>query len=118
MFERLGLSSKAPARLTVSLDTFVESPVNRNPDGLGLALYQGNDADLLREPRPACSSPFAHSVATHGNDRTFVRSHVRKATTGSVDLAGTHPFRRELGAPPIRLHSTAACNAVVRNSSW
>ena len=39
MCERLGLSSKAPARLTVSLDTVVKSSVNRNPDGLGLALY-------------------------------------------------------------------------------
>ena len=99
MCQLLGLSSSEPIRLTFSWKAFVlqGSRAGGNPDGWGVAYYEGADATLLRESTPAAESPMVAFLARHAPPSDLVISHVRRATSGDRKLANTHPFRRVLG---------------------
>lgn len=99
MCELLGLSCRQPTQLTFSLETLAahsELP-SQQRDGWGVALYQGPDVELFREPVPASDSPLANFLAHHGPQTTLAIAHIRHATRGGVSLANTQPFLRELG---------------------
>ncbi len=68
-----------------------------NPDGWGVAYYQGGDALLLREPVPAAESPMVKFLDRHAPRSDLIISHVRRATFGERKLANTQPFQRVLG---------------------
>ena len=99
MCQLLGLSSSEPIRLTFSWDAFAlqGSYQGGNPDGWGVAWYEGADATLLRESRPAAESPMVAFLGRHAPPSELVISHVRRATSGDRKLVNTHPFRRVLG---------------------
>jgi glutamine amidotransferase len=99
MCQLLGLSSSDPIRLTFSWESFVmrSSQQRGNPDGWGVAYFEGADAMVLREPSPASKSPMVKFLTSHAPRSKLIISHVRRATHGEVNLANTHPFQRVLG---------------------
>lgn len=66
-------------------------------DGWGVAFYQGEDVALFREPAAASDSALVRYLETQGPSTPLAISHIRHATRGTVALANTQPFVRELG---------------------
>ncbi|MFT5135670.1 MAG: putative glutamine amidotransferase [Arenicella sp.] len=121
MCQLLGLSSSDPVRLSFSWESFVMrgSQARGNPDGWGVAYFEGRDAMLLREPTPAAESPMVEFLTGHAPRSNLVISHVRRATHGERNLANTQPFQRVFGAhthifahngfvPPFKLSNTSS----------
>jgi predicted glutamine amidotransferase len=99
MCELLGIASPAPVNARFSLERLASHA--RQPgepiDGWGVALFDGPDLRLYREPEPAGKSAFLHFLEEHQPPARLIISHIRLATAGSVALRNTHPFVRELG---------------------
>lgn len=121
MCQLLGLSSSDPVRLSFSWKSFVmrSSQAKGNPDGWGVAYFEGADALLLREPTPAAVSPMVKFLTSHAPRSKLVISHVRRATYGERNLANTQPFQRVLGGqthvfahngfvPPFKLSNASS----------
>jgi glutamine amidotransferase len=96
MCELLGLSARYPVTLEMSLQKLMQRAELSNPDGWGAVFYEQNDVYLFREPEPANNSMLANFLAESGIASHLVLSHIRRATSGSVELRNTHPFVREL----------------------
>ena len=98
MCELFALSSQLPTRVTFSLEEFSRHGASDNglADGWGLAFYDGPDAQLFRETRPAASSEWMKFILSHSYYSHCVMSHIRHATAGSVALRNTQPFSRVL----------------------
>jgi len=96
--ELFALSSQLPTRVTFSLEEFSRHGASGGPlaDGWGLAFYDGSDAQLFREPRPAASSEWMKFILSHAYYSNCVMSHIRNATEGRVALCNTQPFSRVL----------------------
>ena len=99
MCELLAMSSSQPTRLTFSLRALAArgSLTSSTHDGWGVAFYQGPDVALFREPAAAADSALVRHLESHGPPTQLAVSHIRHATRGSVSLANTQPFVRELG---------------------
>jgi glutamine amidotransferase len=104
MCELLGVSAQYPVALEMSFRKLMQRAELSNPHGWGTVYYEQNDAYLFREPRPANDSRLADLLARCGIESHLVLSHIRKATTGPVELRNTHPFMREVNG---RMHSFA-----------
>jgi glutamine amidotransferase len=103
MCELFALSARRPTNVRISLGELMQhgGGTGDHEDGWGVAFFHGRDAQVIREPHAAASSPLARLVRESGVRSHIVVSHVRKATLGSVRFANTHPFARELGG---RMH--------------
>ena len=103
MCELFCLSSRLPTRATFSLHAFAQRGGYgaRAVDGWGLAFHEGRDARFFREPEPAADSTWLAFIEGRRVPSRLVLSHIRHATQGSVSLANTQPFARELGG---RMH--------------
>ena len=99
MCELLALSSSRPAHLTFSLQTLAArgGATGSAHDGWGVAFYQGQDVALFREPSAAADSALVRFLESNGPATDLAISHIRHATQGTVSLANTQPFARELG---------------------
>ena len=99
MCELLAVSTSRPARLAFSLHTLASrgSPTGGTRDGWGVAFHQGDDVALFREPGAAGDSALVRFLESHGPATGLAISHIRHATQGSVRLANTQPFVRQLG---------------------
>lgn len=106
MCELLALSSSRSVRLTFSLHTLAArgSPGGRTHDGWGVAFQRENDVALFREPAAAGNSALVRFLESGGPSTDLAISHIRRATRGTVSLANTQPFVRELGG---RMHTFA-----------
>jgi len=93
------MSSRYPTSVGFSLETLARRGGLEGPhkDGWGVAYYEGHDAFLLREPRPAAESGLVHFMERNGPPSNLVLSHIRQATQGETALRNTQPFQRELG---------------------
>ena len=98
MCELLAMSTRHAAHLTVSLQALAShsGPTSSTRDGWGAAFYQGNDVALFREPIAAGDSALARWLGQRGPATTLGVAHIRRATLGTVRLANTQPFVREL----------------------
>ena len=98
MCELLAMSCRHPARLTSSLTALTSHAKgdSRNRDGWGLAFYQGHDVALYRDITPADSSPLVPWLEANGPATTLSLGYIRHATQGTINLANTGPFSREL----------------------
>ena len=98
MCELLALSSSRPAHLTFSLQTLAAhgGAAGSTHDGWGVAFYQGKDVALFREPSAAADSALVRFLESQGPATGLAISHIRHATQGTVTLANTQPFVREL----------------------
>lgn len=103
MCELLGLSSRLPTSVTLSMHALARhgSTAQHLGDGWGIAFHDGDDALLIRRPEPACDSPWVSFLESRRVRSRVVLAHVRHATQGEVSLRNTQPFSRELGG---RLH--------------
>ena len=103
MCELLAISSRRPTQLDFSLTTLAarSGGAITTRDGWGVALYEGHDAVVYREPTAASDSPLVRFLQSQGLDTTLAISHIRHATRGEVALSNTQPFARELGG---RMH--------------
>ena len=92
------MSSRRPAQLNFSLETLAAHSAGGSTtrDGWGDAFYQGNDAELYREPLAASDSPLVRFLQSHGPSTTLAISHIRHATRRVLGLSNTQPFSREL----------------------
>lgn len=99
MCELLAMSSSQPAQLTFSLNALAArgGMTGTMGDGWGVAFYQGEDVALFREPLAAADSALVRFLETQGPSTPLAISHIRHATRGTVQLANTQPFVRELG---------------------
>lgn len=67
----------------------------RNPDGTGLGVFDASgEPELRKQPMAAWHDRAFHCEAHQMTGTTFV-AHVRYATTGSLDVANTHPFLQD-----------------------
>jgi len=100
------LSSRQPTVATITLRRFAErgglDP--RLIDGWGLALFDGSDLRLYREPEAARDSVWLQFIQSRRIATRLLISHIRHATQGSVTLANTQPFTREIAG---RMHCFA-----------
>ena len=103
MCELLAMSSRRSTQLNFSLQTLAahSGGVSTTRDGWGVALYQGSDVALFREPKAASDSPLVHFLQSQELSTTLAISHIRHATRGALDLSNTQPFLRELAG---RMH--------------
>jgi glutamine amidotransferase len=93
------LSSHLPTRTTFSLQTFASHGASSRTavDGWGIALYEGPDIRLYKEPEPAGDSAWLAFVEGRRLASRLLVSHIRHATSGAISFANTQPFVRELG---------------------
>ncbi len=99
MCELLALSTSEPAALTFSLHTPAShgSAAGAALDGFGVAIYQGADVALFREPAAAADSDLVRFLECHGPCTKLAVSHIRHATWGEVQFSNPQPFIREVG---------------------
>ncbi len=103
MCELFCLSSRLATRATFSLRAFADrgGRGGRSVDGWGIALHDGRDLRLYKEPEPAADSAWLSFVEQRRLTGRLLISHIRRATRGGITLANTQPFVRELGG---RMH--------------
>jgi predicted glutamine amidotransferase len=103
MCELLGIVSPRPVNARFSLPRLAShARLPGEPiDGWGVALFDGPDVRVYREPEPAGKSAFLEFLENHQPPSRLIVSHIRLATAGDVALRNTHPFVRELGG---RMH--------------
>jgi len=106
MCELFAMSSRRPTVATITLELFAARGGldGRTIDGWGLALYDGPEIRLYREPEPARDSAWLQYVQGRRLPTQLLVSHIRHATHGAVDLSNTQPFAREIGG---RMHCFA-----------
>jgi glutamine amidotransferase len=116
MCELFCLSSLHPTRATVSLERFAQRGgyATHAIDGWGLALYDGHDVRLYKEPEPAADSQWLRFIEERRQPSQLLVSHVRHATEGSVCLANTQPFVRELGGRAHVFAHNGQLNAIAQ----
>lgn len=103
MCELFCLSSRQPTRATFSLKAFAArgGRGGRTVEGWGVALHDGRDVRLYKEPEPAGDSAWLAFIQQRPLRSRLLISHLRRATRGGLTLANTQPFVRELGG---RMH--------------
>lgn len=98
MCELLGVSCSRSVDVVLSFSELARhgGATGSHVDGWGVAFYEGRDAVVMREPRPAAQSPWVRCLAENPFRSATVVAHVRKATQGDVALCNTQPYQREL----------------------
>jgi len=98
MCELLGFSARHPTRLTLSLKRLAEHGGHTGPhdDGWGYAFYAGREAQLVKASHAAADSNVLNFIIEQQFSAAMAIAHIRKATQGTLCLANTHPFMREL----------------------
>ncbi|MFT3697066.1 MAG: class II glutamine amidotransferase [Kofleriaceae bacterium] len=98
MCELLGMECNVPTDIVFSFSGLALRGGAKGPhaDGWGLALYDGKAVRSFLEPHAAAKSELANYVRKNPIKTLLAIAHVRKKTRGTVSLANTHPFTREL----------------------
>lgn len=96
--ELLGMECNVPTDIVFSFSGLALRGGRKGPhrDGWGLALYDGLAVRTFLEPTAAANSPLARFLRDNPIKTLLAIAHVRKKTRGTVSLANTHPFVREL----------------------
>lgn len=98
MCELLGMSANVPTDIVFSFSGLMQRGGRTGPhrDGWGIAFYEGRGLRLFQDPQASVESEVAALVQRYPIKSTTVIGHIRQANVGSVCLANTHPFVREL----------------------
>ncbi|MBE0484021.1 MAG: class II glutamine amidotransferase [Bacterioplanes sp.] len=98
MCELLGMSANTPTDLCFSFTGLTQRGGKTGPhkDGWGVAFYEGKGVRMFHDPSPSAESPIAELVQNYPIKSHVALCHIRQANVGSVSLANTHPFVREL----------------------
>ncbi len=94
MCDLLGLSFNTPVTAKITLDVFQQRG-NVNPDGWGVAFYQGGRVQIIKEAEPAVDSGLFDFMERYPKSQMFI-THVRRSTRGVSSYLNTHPFYRHL----------------------
>jgi glutamine amidotransferase len=97
--ELFAISSEKPVNLRFSLNRLAlrGGHEGKNCDGWGVAVYEGVDVYLAREPHPASESALIRCMEQALPSSQLVISHLRQATYGARSLCNTQPFVRVVG---------------------
>ena len=63
-----------------------------NPNGWGLAIFDGNSVNLEKEPVKASESSYLNSRLRSIKNIHSLFAHIRKATRGNINYENCHPF--------------------------
>ena len=95
MCQLLGMNANTPTDVMFSFTGFA-TRAQEHKDGFGIAFFEGAGVRLMVDAQSARESPVAEMVRRFPIRSRNIIAHIRKATQGSVALANTHPFVREL----------------------
>jgi glutamine amidotransferase len=94
MCELFGICAAKPERINEYLKAFY-SHSNKHPHGWGLALLEGCEASIEKEPMQASKSHYLRErLASPINSRTAL-AHIRYATIGNVEYVNCHPYSKK-----------------------
>lgn len=79
-------------RSLVEAENALSAQARSNPDGWGIAWFQGGQAWVVKSELGACDSESFRRASTNLASNTLI-AHVRRATVGSTTPNNTHPFR-------------------------
>jgi len=98
MCELLGMSANTPTDLCFSITGLTRRGGATGPhaDGWGVAFYEGRGVRAFHDSCAGANSPIAAMVQSHQIKSEIAICHVRQANVGTVCLANTHPFIREM----------------------
>lgn len=98
MCELLGMSANTPTDLCFSFSGLIQRGGATGPhkDGWGVSFYEGKGVRSFHDVEPSCQSRIARFLQDYPIKSKTAISHIRQANVGSVNLANTHPFVREL----------------------
>lgn len=65
---------------------------NKHPHGWGLALLEGNEASIEKEPAQASKSYYLKERLASNIDCRTILAHIRYATIGNVEYSNCHPY--------------------------
>jgi predicted glutamine amidotransferase len=112
--ELLGMECNVPTDIVFSFSGLALRGGKKGPhrDGWGLCLYEDHAVRAFLEPAAAADSPLARFLRENPIKTLLAVAHVRKKTRGTVSLANTHPFVRELwGRNFVFAHNGTVKNA-------
>ncbi len=66
-----------------------------HPNGWGLAVLNGKQMSVEKEPKKATKSDYLQSRLTVPVNQPVVLAHIRYATIGNIDYNNTHPFQEQ-----------------------
>lgn len=94
----MGMNCNVPTDICFSFEGFHKrgGATGHHADGWGIAFFEQQGCRLFLDYQASAVSPIAALVRKYPIKSTNVIAHIRKATTGAVTLANTHPFMREL----------------------
>jgi predicted glutamine amidotransferase len=98
MCQLLGMNCNIPTDIIFSFEGFRRRGglTDEHSDGWGIAFFEGQGCRLFLDYLPSATSPVADLVRAYPIKSKNVIAHIRKATQGQINLANTHPFRREV----------------------
>lgn len=98
MCELLGMTANVPTDILFSFTGLMQRGGRTGPhrDGWGVAFYEGRGLRLFQDTVAGADSEVAALVKRYPIKSEVVIGHIRHANVGSVSLANTHPFVREL----------------------
>ncbi len=91
MCEIFGVSSKDEKYLSEYIEKFY-SHSNEHPDGWGLAILDGNEAMIEKEPVQASKSLYLKERLSQPVYAKNAFAHIRYATIGNVEYCNCHPY--------------------------
>ncbi len=91
MCELFGVTSKDTLTCNELLKEFY-SHSTRHPHGWGLAVLDGIEAQILKEPMQASRSFYLHERLTAPVSGKTLLAHIRYATIGNIDYKNCHPY--------------------------
>lgn len=93
MCEIFGVSSPKLLQLNTYLEEFFRHSIN-HPNGWGLAMLDGQDSDIEKEPVEAIKSRYLKERMKEKICAQNLLAHIRYATIGNEKYANCHPFKR------------------------
>ncbi|MCD7744559.1 MAG: class II glutamine amidotransferase [Lachnospiraceae bacterium] len=91
MCELFGVCSAQPLDVNEYLKEFY-SHSDSNPDGWGLAVLDGIEASIEKEPLRANRSAYLRERLSVPVSERTVLAHIRRASIGSIEYRNCHPF--------------------------
>ncbi len=91
MCELFAVSAKYPNEYNEALKEFY-SHSKRHPHGWGLAVLDGVEAQISKEPLQASRSFYLHERLTSPVVGSVILAHIRYATIGNIEYRNCHPF--------------------------